>query len=135
MRKRSLVILLILIVVCIIVNIWGSAAKTQQALTFTVPPIRLVSAILAAPLLWICVGTLAGALLARNFKMADSVKRILKIIGIVLLAIYVCLTICWAVISIQGLPFTVFYWCVTHAVVLAAPGLLLGLSLRAEKTA
>ncbi len=134
MRKRSLVILLILIVVCIIVNIWGSAAKTQQALTFTVPPIRLVSTILAAPLLWVCVGILVGALLAQNFKMADSVKRILKIAGIVLVAVYVCLTICWAV-SIQGLPFAVFYWCVTHAVVLAAPGLLLGLSLRAEKTA
>lgn len=135
MRKRGIVILLILIAACIIVNIWGGAARDQQALTFTISPIRLVSAILCTPLLWICVGTLAGALLAQNFKMADSVKRILKIIGIVLLAAYVCLTICWAAASVQGPAFAVFYWCVTHAVVLAAPGLLLGLSVRAEKTA
>ena len=135
MRKRSLIVLLILIAVCILLNIWGSAARTEQALTFTLPPIRYVSTFLSGPLLWICVGVLAGALLARNFALADVVRRLSLLAGAALLAVYVCLTIIWAAASIEGPVFMVFYWCVTHAAGLALPGLLLGLSVKVEKAA
>ena len=133
MGKRSIILLCVLIAVCIVGSIWSGAADARQ--DFTISPLQMAGPILFTPLLWVCIGKLIGGLLAQNFKVAGGVRRGLRAAGVVLLAVYVFLAVDWAAGLDLGIPWTAFYWFVTHAAVLAAPGLLLGLSVKGKEPA
>ena len=119
-----------IIAICIGVGVYCKMGQEERGLTYEFRKIDILYLYAIRPILWICVGMLAGALTGLGKKMPVILRRTLAIAaGIAVLAVA-----CAMIVHVYGdsvkWTYKIAYLCIMRPKLLTIPGFVCGISMK-----
>lgn len=132
MKRKWAIRLCILLVIaaCICIRIYCKMGTAERGYTYQLRPIDILYIYAIRPLLWACVGMLAGSLTGIGKRLPAILRRVMAIVAwAVLLAVA-----CAIMLHINGGSAAwvqkIMYLCIMRPKLLLIPGLVCGLSMK-----
>lgn len=128
MKRKWAVILSIAIVIiaCAAVGIYCKLGEDERRVTFEFRKVDLLYLHAIRPILWVCVGVLAGLLTGLGKRMPAMLRRIAIIVNSAVVLAVICAVALWACnVNAKWVHTVISLW-VLHPKGLVIPGLVYG---------